>query len=275
MKKWIQQTSKLALPITYSNLYKEGPKGRRYYSTNSPVSPVKFYPNVDTDKLDILSDNKLKSGIYLFINLDNGKRYVGSSVNLRDRFIDYFNINRLIKADSMYICRALIHYGYSKFSLSILEYCEVEQLLNREAYYIDLLKPEYNIVQCPISAPMWGRIHSEETRKQISTSLKDFWKDNSMSEETRNKISAAKKGVKHTQEAKDKISASKMGNVYAENHPARKKIEVFDLETGTKNTYDSMNKAAKAINCSHQTISEYFKRNQIKPYKGRYVFKLV
>lgn len=96
-----------------------------------------------------------------------------------------------------------------------------------------------------------------------------------MSEETRNKISAAKKGVKHTQEAKDKISASKMGNVYAENHPARKKIEVFDLETGTKNTYDSMNKAAKAINCSHQTISEYFKRNQIKPYKGRYVFKLV
>ena len=82
-----------------------------------------------------------------------------------------------------------------------------------------------------------------------------------------------------------------MSNTYAENHSHRKKIEVFDLETGTKNTYDSMNKAAKAsrarsarnasprsgdaINCSHQTISEYFKRNQIKPYKGRYVFKLV
>ena len=128
-----------------------------------------------------------------------------------------------------------------------------------------------------------------------------------MSEETRNKISAAKTGVKHTQEAsrarsarnasprsgdaKDKISVSKMGNTYAENHSHRKKIKDFDLETGTKNTYDSMNKAGKAsrvpsarnasprsvdaINCSHQTISEYFKRNQIKPYKGRYVFKLV
>lgn len=64
------------------------------------------------------------------------------------------------------------------------------------------------------------------------------------------------------------MSVLKMGNSYSQNHPNSQKIEVLDLETGTKNTYDSIHKAAKAINCSYQSISLYFKRNQIKPYKG-------
>ncbi len=45
------------------------------------------------------------------------------------------------------IYRALLKYGYSKFTIEILEYCDTKDLLNREQYYIDLLKPEYNILQ--------------------------------------------------------------------------------------------------------------------------------
>ena len=33
-------------------------------------------------------------------------------------------------------------YGHSKFSLEILEYCEAEQVVTKEQYYIDLLDPE-------------------------------------------------------------------------------------------------------------------------------------
>jgi len=62
----------------------------------------------------------------------------------------------------MNIHRALLKYGYSNFSLEILEYCDFSELLKREKYYIDLLLPEYNIPQEP-SAPMLGRMHSEET----------------------------------------------------------------------------------------------------------------
>ena len=47
----------------------------------------------------------------------------------------------------MNICRALLKYGYSNFSLSIIEYCDANNCLAREQYYIDLLEPEYNILK--------------------------------------------------------------------------------------------------------------------------------
>jgi hypothetical protein len=51
-----------------------------------PVAvPVVTYSNAVTDKAIILAENKKKSGIYMFTNLKNGKRYIGSSLNLRNR----------------------------------------------------------------------------------------------------------------------------------------------------------------------------------------------
>lgn len=50
----------------------------------------------------------------------------------------------VIKNQSM-IYRALLKNGYSKFRLDILEYCDPDLVLEREQYYLDTLKPEYNI----------------------------------------------------------------------------------------------------------------------------------
>jgi len=91
---------------------------------------------------------------------------------IKKRFQQYFNINYLIKNPSMYICNSLLKFGYSNFSLEILEYCPIELLLEGEKHYIDLLDPEYNICPYP-AAPMLGRIHSEETRLLISKKMKD------------------------------------------------------------------------------------------------------
>lgn len=44
------------------------------------------------------------------------------------------------------ISKALIKYGYASFRLEILEYCNKEECLSREQYYMDLFKPEYNIL---------------------------------------------------------------------------------------------------------------------------------
>jgi hypothetical protein len=48
--------------------------------------------NADTDKQKILKENKDKSGIYMFKNLINGKKYVGSSENLKRRLAEYLNV---------------------------------------------------------------------------------------------------------------------------------------------------------------------------------------
>jgi group I intron endonuclease len=64
----------------------------------------------------------------------NNKSYIGSSVDLKRRFLEYFNIKRLLRYSSMAINKALLKYGYSQFSLSILEYCD--ELMIKEKYYL-------------------------------------------------------------------------------------------------------------------------------------------
>ncbi len=94
--------------------------------------------------------------------------YVGSSSNITCRLNFYFNLNYLIRASNMYINRILLKEGYSSFSLYILEYCNQEKgvdfktdLLKREQYYINLLKPEYNILQ--IAGSSLGYRHTKKT----------------------------------------------------------------------------------------------------------------
>jgi hypothetical protein len=97
--------------------------------------------------------------------------------------------------------------------------------------------------------------------------------------ETRAKISAVQKGTNnsmfgktHNEETSAKISASKIGNSNGKNQPNAQIIQVTDLELVTKTLYNSMNDGARALNIDARIISTYFSRNQIKPYKGRYVF---
>jgi len=106
----------------------------------------------------------------MFKNLKNGKCYIGSSENLRARFLKYFNTNYLLSNTSMYICRALFKDGYSNFSLTIIEYCEPSKCLIREKHYWYILKPEYNIAKDP-TAPMRSRKHSDETKIIMSPSF--------------------------------------------------------------------------------------------------------
>jgi group I intron endonuclease len=125
------------------------------------VSPEKIYKNADTDKAKILIENKYKAGIYRWTNLQNGKSYIGSSVDLGRRLTSYYYFLYINAQKSSLICRTLLKYGYSKFRIEILEYCDKENLLQREQYYLDLLKPKYNIL--PTAGSNLGFKHSEET----------------------------------------------------------------------------------------------------------------
>lgn len=64
-----------------------------------------------------------------------------------------------------HIISALLKYGYSNFSLEILEYCKPEKNLIREQYYLDLLKPSYNILLKADST--LGRKHSQASIEKM------------------------------------------------------------------------------------------------------------
>ena len=138
---------------------------KRYMSTKlNKLNPVVSYSNSETQKAIILQENKGKSGVYRWINLVNGLTYVGSAVDLTNRFNLYYNFNHLTKV-KMVINRALNKYKHSKFSLEILEYCEPSNVISREQYYIDLLNPEYNVLK--IAGSSLGFKHSEETLQKM------------------------------------------------------------------------------------------------------------
>lgn len=133
-------------------------------STEESVLPVKIYSNADLDKQAIITENKGKSGIYLWVNLKNSEAYIGSSVSLGVRLRKYYSHYYLTKGSKgMYISRALLKYGYSGFKLEILEYCAPEKCIEREQYYIDIVKPKYNVL-LTAGSPR-GRKHTEEARK--------------------------------------------------------------------------------------------------------------
>jgi group I intron endonuclease len=106
--------------------------------------------------------------------------------------------------NSSLICKALLKYGHSAFTLEVLEYCEPGDAIAREQYYLDLFKPEYNIL--PTAGSSYGHLRSEETQT---------------------KISQARLGSVHFQETKDKIAAALLGNKHSEESRAKMKARVF------------------------------------------------
>jgi len=131
-----------------------------------------IYSNTDIMKNQIIKENKKKSGIYLWTNIINEKIYVGSSINLGNRFKDYFNYSHISnpKISNSNIHKALIKYGYSNFQLEIIEYCKIDNCIEREQYYIDLLQPEYNILKFASSSK--GYKHTKESIEKIRKHLK-------------------------------------------------------------------------------------------------------
>jgi hypothetical protein len=55
----------------------------------------------------------------------------------------------------------------------------------------------------------------------------------------------------------------------------RKKIEVINIKNNTTSVYNSISEAAKALNINRLVITMYFTRNQVKPYKGLYIFNKI
>jgi group I intron endonuclease len=122
------------------------------------------------------------AGVYLWINKSSGN--VGSSVNLYSRMKRYFGLNHVHGA----IGHALRKYGLAGFVLVIFLVPDVGLVVALEQSVLDSCTCAYNIL------PTAGS----------SAGFK-------LSEETKEKMSAAKKGKSKSEEHKAKISSSRLG----------------------------------------------------------------
>jgi len=247
-------------------------------TNTNKIDSVVTYNDAGSDVKSILRDNRGKSGVYLWTNKINGKRYVGSSVNMARRFRDYYNNSFLTQIkNKMTINKALLKYGYSSFKLEILEYCDSDNVISREQYYLDLLKPEYNILK--MAGSCYGHRHTEETlakfrARKLSEETKGKISEArvgcKLSEETRTKMSAAKQGSKHSEETRSKLIAFQSTRL--KQPKAGFQVKVIDTQVGETSIYDSIRSTAKELATNHTTIRNYLKSQKL--YRGRYLIEL-
>jgi len=187
---------------------------------------------------------KIYGIVYKVTNKVNEKMYVGQTVkSLSIRISEHIH-DALKSKDNVYFHNAIRKYGKENFIWKIIAECNSFEELNKAEIEMigkyNTFENGYNLTKggegilgrFGKKAPMYGKKHSEKTRKRISELLKGeghpmYGKH--LSEEVRQKISIANKGKSHlkgrdssrygkhqSKECKEKISRAKKGTKHTE-----------------------------------------------------------
>lgn len=189
---------------------------------------------------------KNKSGIYCWVNLLNGKCYVGKAGSLYLRLSNYFQaayIERTLSSSA--ISRAIAQYGIESFALTILE-LEPQDLAQAEQHWIDVLQPDYNSIT-NVLVP-----YNSSTRK-----LDRFGSNNSFF------------GRKHTDETKALLRASALSRA-TPNRPGFE-VTIHDTLLNTSSSYSSIRKAVDAMGWNQPNVMRHLRTNATKLYLKRYL----
>lgn len=217
----------------------------------------------------------LKSGIYSITNAVNGKVYIGSAVNTKERLRCHWRMLSRNIHDNTHIQNSWNKYGSEKFLFEVITRCPKEYLVKLEQFFIDAYRKKlgwdnlFNLApkansqlgvkfsqeskeKCRKAST--GRTPSKETKAKISVANKLYvWTDEhrakisatskgrTLSLETREKISKASKGRTHTEETKAKISAKKRGCVISK----EQREHLSKINTGKKMSEETKAKIAE------------------------------
>lgn len=108
----------------------------------------------------------MRSGIYEIVNLTNGAKYVGSTVDFVKRRNEHICKLRKRKHPNRFLQSAWNKYGSVSFAFRRLIICSKEHLLFFEQRAFDVIRPEYNL--CQVAGNTLGRKLSAQTKQKIS-----------------------------------------------------------------------------------------------------------
>ena len=198
----------------------------------------------------------MEAGLYLISNNVNCKCYVGSTVHLDQRRREHFSRLANNKHINAHLQNAYNKYGREAFDFEILETIDIDdnikdKLLKREQFWIDNLKPEYNILL--VAGSNLGYRHTEETKKKISESTTGVKK----SEEHAKHIREGQSGRVLTEEHKAKLSEAAKHRKSPSNHAI---ISIDGV------IYNSLKEASEATGVKYNTIQKRLKNPNFSNY---------
>lgn len=202
-----------------------------------------------------------RTGIYGIRNLINGKIYVGKTgMNFGDRCDSHRSLLNNGKHDNPHLQRAWNKYKQENFEFIVLEDCVVDELNDREKYYIKLYKEmglAYNIHDGGDEGYNLGKHLSEETKRKIGEKNRINGLGRKASDETKEKMAMSHTGKKYapmSEEGRKNIQRAQQK--YFENNP--KKLCVDDVIEIRKLHREGLNysEIARKYSVTPQCISD-------------------
>lgn len=203
----------------------------------------------------------MKSGIYKIQCRANGRIYIGSAKNLSTRKYQHLYALRLGTHYNRHLQNAWNKYGEDEFDFSILEFCDIELLIEREQYYIDQLSPTLRFNISPKAGSALGVKHTDETKKKLSIIRKGFQLSPDARKRVSESLSNRWKSIPHPLKGRRNSPESYKKSVETKNQkyggsPVRKRVCQIDLKTNQIiTTFESMTQAAKAVGVPVSNIS--------------------
>lgn len=206
-------------------------------------------------------------GIYK-ITSPSGKVYIGQSINIEKRWKKY-SIHKKVSQQQSKLHYSFRKYGKENHTFEIIEECSIEQLNEREIYWIN----KYNSVKKGLNISIGGynfgeinlgKKHSPETINK----MKEWWRLNKKprSQETINKI-------KNTKKENPQIMDYNRIKNHINNSPLKKPIYQLDLEDNIIQEFSSINEAARDLNIRNDGISACLRGKQKTAYGYKWKYK--
>ena len=174
------------------------------------------------------------SGIYCIENMINNKKYIGQSKNINDRWYRHRKELNCGVHDNDYLQKSWIKNGEENFKFYILEVCDIEELDEKENYYINL----YNTLDrnYGYNLKSGGQCHgvkaSEYVGNKISESLKRAYSEN---EDLRQQSRENALKQWSNPEVKAKISGENNG-MYGKHHSEETRQKMSEMKKGKPST---------------------------------------
>lgn len=213
--------------------------------------------------------------VYCHINKINGKKYVGQTMNLKNRW----RPNGYGYKSSPHFYNAIKKYGWDNFEHIIL----IDSLTKEDADIIeDLYIVKFNTMnnkygyntrrggskgtfskysKKKLSKSQLGHEVSQETREKISQKLKGVFIGRPISEEQKEKISVANKG-----------SNNGMYGKCGKENPTSKPIVQYDLDGNILNEFSGIAEAGRILNIPRGKISKCCNGSVIT-VENKYIFR--
>lgn len=257
----------------------------------------------------LFKNKKTLSGIYCIENIKNNKKYVGSSKNCYQRLHCHRCYLNNKTHDNIKLQNSWNKHGEDNFICYLLESVEVSNLTHKEQYYIDLLKPFYNIML------KVERIEiNDEMKDKISKTLKEGYligritptrtksiKVYNLKGELLNVFPSINETARQlkirntsvirclsgesyqtkgyifkylTDESevilKETTKSGKLKGVRKSYNERSKPLVIKDLKDNIIYSFKSVKDASLSLNINYDTIRQLVNRNGTKIYKNRY-----